>query len=73
MVTVLLGGPNRSYSFSRADAARLVDKLQMIVDRDNAFLVGELFGELPPPEVQTRNAKKSATIVPASHSIEYLL
>ena len=39
VVTVLLGGPNRSYGFSRADATRLVDKLQMVVDRDNAFLI----------------------------------
>lgn len=39
IVTVLLGGPNRCYAFSRADVARLVDKLRSVVDRENAYLV----------------------------------
>lgn len=39
VVTVLLGGPNRSYAFSRADVARFVDKLRLIVLRDDAHLI----------------------------------
>lgn len=39
VVTVLLGGPNRCYSFSRADVTRLIDKLRMMVDRDDARLI----------------------------------
>ncbi|MBL8850199.1 MAG: mitochondrial fission ELM1 family protein [Planctomycetaceae bacterium] len=39
VVTVLLGGPNRCYGFSKPDIARLIDKLRMVVQRDNARLI----------------------------------
>lgn len=39
VIAVLLGGPNRCYAFSRADVARLVDKLRRIVLRDDAHLI----------------------------------
>lgn len=39
VVTVLLGGPNRCYGFSRADMSRLIDKLRRVVERDNAYLI----------------------------------
>jgi mitochondrial fission protein ELM1 len=55
VVTVLLGGPNRCYSFGRADVARLVEKLRRVVQRDDAHLV-IVSSRRTPESVRTRFA-----------------
>lgn len=59
VVTVLLGGPNRCYSFGRADVARLVDKLRRVVQRDDAHLV-IVSSRRTPESVRARFAEEFA-------------
>jgi uncharacterized protein len=59
IVTVLLGGPNRCYGFSRADVARLIDKLRMVVHRDNARLIIVSSRRTPEP-IRARFAEEFA-------------
>jgi mitochondrial fission protein ELM1 len=59
VVTVLLGGPNRCYSFGRADVARLVDKLRRVVQRDDAHLV-IVSSRRTPDSVRARFAEEFA-------------
>jgi mitochondrial fission protein ELM1 len=59
VVTVLLGGPNRCYGFSRADMERLVDKLRMVINRDNAFLI-VVSSRRTPEHIRARFAEEFA-------------
>ena len=69
VVTVLLGGPNRSYGFTRADAGRLIDKLQLVVDRDNAFLI-IVSSRRTPPSIRARFAEEFAGHYVWNHEAE---
>jgi uncharacterized protein len=59
VVTVLLGGPNRCYSFGRADVLRLVEKLRRVVQRDDAHLV-IISSRRTPESVRARFAEEFA-------------
>jgi len=59
VVTVLLGGPNRCYSFSRDDITRLIEKLHSVVARENAFLV-VVSSRRTPESVRARFAQEFA-------------